>query len=94
MTAFPIDTCSFHFVQAHCSILCEQTAFSKHYKFIMKHIIIDPRGSRPPTRDLPSEKSPPASLPNARETKFHPASAGYEDAKLMFVGTATTILYT
>ena len=59
------------------------------------HINLDPSISQPPTRDLPPGKELPVSLPPAKETKVHPnGTAGDGDnAKLMFVGTATVILY-
>ena len=58
----------------------------------MKHLTIDPSASIAPTRDLPSGKKLPESLPDAKETKLHPSNAGGENASLLFVGTATTIL--
>ncbi|KAK3171230.1 hypothetical protein OEA41_003314 [Lepraria neglecta] len=58
----------------------------------MKHLTIDPSASIAPTRDLPSGKKLPESLPEAKETKLHPSNAGGENASLLFVGTATTIL--
>ena len=59
----------------------------------MKHLSIDPSNPQAPTRDLPSGKEVASSLPDAKETKVHPSSAGGENASLLFVGTATTILY-
>lgn len=60
----------------------------------MKHLTLtlDPTNAQPATRDLPPGASVPDSLPDAKETKVHPSSAGGEDARLMFVGTATVIL--
>ncbi|KAF2134305.1 Metallo-hydrolase/oxidoreductase [Dothidotthia symphoricarpi CBS 119687] len=57
----------------------------------MKHIQISPDTSGPPVKDQPSV---PASLPDAKETKIHPANApnAATNASLFFVGTATTIL--
>ena len=57
----------------------------------MKHIQISPDGSGPPTQ---LNTSVPASLPDAKETKVHPANApdSHTNASLFFVGTATTIL--
>lgn len=59
----------------------------------MKHLTIDPSASEAPTRDLPDDKQLPTHLPDAKETKVHPSNAGGENASLLFVGTATTILY-
>ena len=58
----------------------------------MKHLTIDPSAAIPPTRDYPSDAKLPESLPHATETKLHPSNAGGENASLLFVGTATTIL--
>ena len=58
----------------------------------MKHLTIDPSAAIPPTRDYPSDAKLPESLPNAKETKLHPSNAGGENASLLFIGTATTIL--
>lgn len=58
----------------------------------MKHLTIDPSASEAPTRDLPADKALPDNLPDAKETKLHPSNAGGENASLLFVGTATTIL--
>lgn len=63
----------------------------------MKHLTLDPARARPPTRDLPppaaaGAETSPTSLPEAKETKVHPSGAGGENARLMFVGTATVIL--
>ncbi|CAO2648915.1 Nn.00g098640.m01.CDS01 [Neocucurbitaria sp. VM-36] len=57
----------------------------------MKHIQITPSASGPPLKD---HDSVPASLPDAKETKLHPANAPSDstNASLFFVGTATTIL--
>ncbi|KAI9823649.1 MAG: hypothetical protein M1819_001162, partial [Sarea resinae] len=58
----------------------------------MKHLTIDTEHTQPPTRDYPTAKQLPNSLPGAKETKIHPRnSAGEENASLFFVGTATTI---
>jgi len=59
----------------------------------MKHLTVDPSNPQAPTRDLPSGKEVAASLPDAKETKVHPSNPGGENASLLFVGTATTILY-
>ena len=56
----------------------------------MKHLALTPSREEPPTRD--SDKLPP-SLPDAKETRVHPTNSGGENAKLLFVGTATVILY-
>ena len=69
----------------------------------MKHLslTLDPTNAQPPTRDSlpPHSAGLPASLPEAKETKVHPKKGvtaekgdGEENARLMFVGTATTIL--
>jgi hypothetical protein len=54
-----------------------------------KHFTINPSVSKPPTRD---STALPSSLPPAKETKVHPTDAGNENARIFFVGTATTIL--
>ena len=59
----------------------------------MKTFTIDPSEDQAPTGDLPAGKEVAASLPDAKETKLHPSNAGGENASLLFVGTATTILY-
>lgn len=59
----------------------------------MKYLTIDPTASEPPTRDLPAGAKMPESLPDAKETRVHPSNVGGENARLLFVGTATTILY-
>jgi hypothetical protein len=58
----------------------------------MQYLSIDPGKTQAPTRDLPSTKSLPNALPDAKEIKVHPSKAGGENAALYFVGTATTIL--
>ena len=58
----------------------------------MKVININPKASQAPTRDFPKEKSLPDALPEAQETRLHPTNAGGENASLLFVGTATTIM--
>lgn len=58
----------------------------------MKHLTLDPGDARPATRDLPAGAAVPDALPAAKDTKFHPGGAGGEDARLMFVGTATVVL--
>lgn len=56
----------------------------------MKHLTLDPKNPQPPTR---KHLHPPTSLAAANETKFSPkGSDGSEDAQLMFIGNATTIL--
>ncbi len=59
----------------------------------MKHLTLDPNHALPATRDLNEGTEVPGSLPDPKETKVHPSSAGGENARLLFVGTATTILY-
>lgn len=65
----------------------------------MKHTLtLSPSSSAsaslPPTRDFPAGAHVPDSLPEAKETRFHPANRedGAENARLLFVGTATTVL--
>ncbi|OQE43508.1 hypothetical protein PENCOP_c003G04363 [Penicillium coprophilum] len=58
----------------------------------MKRISIDLKRNNPPTRDLPVLSSTPAQLPPAKSTKLHPSRSGKENAALVFVGTATTII--
>ena len=59
----------------------------------MQCLTLDPNQVQPPTRDLPSGKTLPDSLPDAKKVKVHPrGSDGTENASLYFVGTATTIL--
>lgn len=68
----------------------------------MKHLTLDPTRPQPPTRDLPHNATVPDSLPAAKETKGHPkhgraagggGGGGDKRARLLFVGTATTVLY-
>ncbi|KAL9066230.1 MAG: hypothetical protein Q9161_007687 [Pseudevernia consocians] len=59
----------------------------------MKHLTLDPNRALPATRDLPAGATVPDSLPRAKETKGHPSGAGGENARLLFVGTATVVLY-
>lgn len=66
----------------------------------MKHLTLDPEHVLPPTRDLPAGRNVKPALPDAKETKVHPrgnptggGGGGGENARLMFVGTATTVLY-
>lgn len=59
----------------------------------MKHLTLDPDHALPATRDFPTAATVPDALPDAGETKVHPSDAGGENARLLFVGTATTILY-
>lgn len=74
---------------------------SHHLVFLPSHanimdiqrLTLDPKQVLPPTRDLPSGRSLPDSLPDAKEVKVHPRGTdGTENASLYFVGTATTIL--
>ncbi|KAF2142252.1 uncharacterized protein K452DRAFT_271115 [Aplosporella prunicola CBS 121167] len=59
----------------------------------MKHRLqINPLVAEPATRDHDRVHAPPESLPPASATKLHPTNAGGENARLFFVGTATTIL--
>jgi L-ascorbate metabolism protein UlaG (beta-lactamase superfamily) len=57
----------------------------------MKRLSIKPSESGPPVKD---QASVPDSLPDAKETKVHPANAPDDstNASLFFVGTATTII--
>ncbi|PVH85268.1 Metallo-hydrolase/oxidoreductase [Cadophora sp. DSE1049] len=56
-----------------------------------QRLVLDPSKPLPPTRDATNAAVPPA-LPEAKEVKVHPATAGFENASLYFVGNATTIL--
>jgi hypothetical protein len=59
----------------------------------IRRLTIDPEHVQAPTRDLPSGRSLPANLPDAKEVKVHPRGTdGTGNASLYFVGTATTIL--
>ncbi|MCJ1277762.1 hypothetical protein MMC21_005576 [Puttea exsequens] len=59
----------------------------------MKTLTVHPQASEPPTRDLPADAKLPETLPDAKEMKVHPSNtSGGKNAKLLFVGTATTIL--
>ena len=58
----------------------------------MKRLTIDPSNELSATRDQPQGRQLATSLPEAKETKVHPEKAGEENASLLFVGTATTIL--
>lgn len=58
----------------------------------MQCISINTQDKQAPTRDLPRSAVPPAELPPAKEVKLHPSAPGGENASLMFVGTATTIM--
>ncbi|KAF3034683.1 hypothetical protein E8E12_004200 [Didymella heteroderae] len=57
----------------------------------MKHLRLTPGSGVKPLRD---QHSVPTALPDAKETKLHPANApdASTNASLFFVGTATTIL--
>ena len=59
-------------------------------RITMKQLTIDPSTALSPIRH---RSQPARSLPDAKETKFHPRNAGGENASLLFIGTATTILY-
>ena len=58
----------------------------------MKHIRLDLRTVSEPTRDRPNNHAAVSSLPQAKATAVHPTGAGGENARIFFVGTATTIL--
>lgn len=59
----------------------------------IQRLTLDPKQVQPPTRDLPSGRSFPNNLPDAKEVKVHSrGSDGTENASLYFVGTAMTIL--
>lgn len=60
---------------------------------IKEHLVLDPAHSKCPTRDHPEGKVIEQALPLAKATKLHPIKAGGENARLFFVGNATTILY-
>ncbi len=55
--------------------------------------MLDPTNEVHPTRDHPPDKPFKESLPPAKEAKVHPSKAGEENARIFFIGTATTILY-
>jgi len=57
----------------------------------MKHLVIDPKNSGPPTKQ---HALVPDQMPEATATKVHPSNAKEENtnATLFFIGTATTIL--
>jgi L-ascorbate metabolism protein UlaG (beta-lactamase superfamily) len=59
----------------------------------MKHLSIDPSTSGPPTKD---HSSTPKPMPTPQTTQVHPPSTNPNEvpknAKLFFIGTATTIL--
>ncbi|KAL8785688.1 MAG: hypothetical protein Q9213_003247 [Squamulea squamosa] len=60
----------------------------------MKHLTINPTNEISATRDHPQGQALAEKLPDAKETKVHPKSdgGGGENASLLFVGTATTVL--
>ncbi|KAL8771060.1 MAG: hypothetical protein Q9209_003479 [Squamulea sp. 1 TL-2023] len=60
----------------------------------MKHLTINPTNEIPATRDHPQGQALAEKLPDAKETQVHPKSdgGGGENASLLFVGTATTVL--
>ncbi|KAI9825739.1 MAG: hypothetical protein M1826_006923 [Phylliscum demangeonii] len=58
----------------------------------MQHIILDRSNVKAPTRDHPPHKALAQHLPEAQQSHHHPFRAGAENARIFFVGTATTIL--
>ncbi len=70
----------------------------------MKHLslTLDPEDARPATRDFPADQKVPGGLPEAKEEKSDGdgegggegkgKGRGEENARLMFVGTATVVL--
>lgn len=63
----------------------------------MKTLTINPSSEIPATRDYPQGKALASSLPDAKESRVNPSKdtaggQGDENAKLLFVGTATVIL--
>ncbi len=59
----------------------------------MEALSIDCRSRRAPTRDLERSKQLPENLPKPGQSHGHPArTSDNTNAKLYFVGTATTIL--
>lgn len=56
----------------------------------MKQLTLSPLHDEPPTRDNAKH---PKSLPDAKVQQVHPTASGDENARLLFVGTATVILY-
>lgn len=59
---------------------------------IKHHLKLDPTDTRPPTRDHPQGKPVSESLPASKQAKLHPSKAGGENARIFFIGTATTIM--
>jgi hypothetical protein len=58
----------------------------------MKRLEIQSGSEKPPTRDFPTGKKFTNDDVQPEEVKVHPTGAGNENAKIFFVGTATTIL--
>lgn len=100
ISCHPIDPCTL--LQSSLQVLVnfltkylEQS--SRNTPVVMtsvKHLVLDPLTAEPPLRDesKPVGEGFPLSLPDAKETKFHPAGGDAGNASIFFVGTATTIL--
>lgn len=58
----------------------------------MKQLEVQSCREEPPTRDFPAEKGFSNANLQLAESKFHPSRSGDENASILFVGTATTIL--
>ncbi|KAH7310066.1 beta-lactamase superfamily domain-containing protein [Rhexocercosporidium sp. MPI-PUGE-AT-0058] len=56
-----------------------------------QHLVLNPSNPLPPTRDA-TNATVFSALPEAKEIKLHPTTAGFENASLYFVGNATVIL--
>jgi hypothetical protein len=60
-----------------------------------QHLVLDPSNNEAPTRNTHSHTHNhplPSALPAAKVTNVHPKNPGAENASLLFVGTATTIM--
>jgi hypothetical protein len=55
----------------------------------LQRLVLDPSVNEPPTRDHDHHAT---SLPTAKVTQVHPTKSGAENASILFVGNATTIL--
>jgi hypothetical protein len=56
-----------------------------------QYLELNPQNYLPLTRDH-WDSAISTTLPEAKQTKVHPTTSGFENASLYFVGTATTIL--
>jgi len=55
----------------------------------LQRLVLDPSVNEPPTRDHDHHAT---SLPTVKVTQIHPTKSGAENASILFVGNATTIL--